>query len=144
MRLIPITLITLLILLNSSPVFAGWQTTFDYNYKTKSIGHAVIVALYDGITPIQIVDRGLTFEGLNPQNLIMALYCSGVKGSDVREASIQGGISTHILLAGYKKSIVECSDTLADSQAYTPTPTGFSGGRSPSSGGSSFASPSTF
>ncbi len=124
--------------------FAEWQVDFEDNFFNKGIDQAVIDALKEGAEPDAIVERGLALEGLNPQNLVVALYCAGVKGQDVREAAVNHDISEMIITAGYKKSVAECGDAVADSQAYTPVTSGFSGGKSAGGGGGSFASPSTF
>jgi len=99
---------------------------YEERYYKVGINQAVIDALKEGGDPDSIVQRGLVFEGLNPQNLVMALYCAGVKGKDIRDAADHHGISEMIVTAGYKKSVVECGDAVAESQAYTPILTGFS------------------
>ncbi len=136
---------SILVVLLSTVAFAEWQVDFEDTYINKGINQAVIDALKDGANPDSIVQKGLNLEGLNPQNLVMALYCAGAKGQDIRDAASSYDISELIVTAGYKKSVVECGDAVADSQAYTPVAKGFSGGRSAgSSGGIFFASPSTF
>lgn len=140
----------LIVAMFSTLVFAEWQVNFEETYFNKGIDQAVIDALKEGAGPDSIVGVGLNIEGLNPQNLVMALYCAGVPGADIRRVTNDPDghpelyISPAIVTAGYKKSVVECGDAVADSQAYTPVATGFSGGRSAGSGGSTFASPSTF
>lgn len=124
--------------------YAEWQVDFEDSYFNNGIDQAVIDALKEGATPDSIVERGLILEGLNPQNLVMALYCAGAKGNDIKGAAEKHEISEMVVTAGYKKSVVECGDAVADSQAYTPTSSGFSGGRSAGGGGGTFASPSTF
>lgn len=124
--------------------FAEWQVDFKDTYTNKGIDQAVIDALKEGADPDSIVVNGLDLEGLNPQNLVMALYCAGVKGQDIRDAAANHDISEMILTAGYKKSVVECSDVIADSQAYTPVATGFSGGKNGGGGGRTYGSPWTF
>ncbi len=84
----------------------------------------------------------LELEGLNPQNLIKALYCAGAKGQDIREAAEKYNISEMILAAGFKKSKAECSDMVADAQAYTPVGLGPSFATPVSTRGGSLASPS--
>lgn len=123
--------------------FAEWQFNFEETYFDKGIDQAVIVALEEGISPDMIIEQGVLIGNLNPQNLVMALYCAGVNGQDIKEAAFNNGISEMILTAGYKKSLVECSDTMADSQAYNTISVGFST-RTTGEVGSSSASPSTF
>ncbi len=128
-----------------SVAYAEWQVDFENNYIKKGIAQAVVDALKEGADPDTIVEKGLDLEGLNPQNLVMALYCAGVKGQDIRDAAANHDISELVVTAGYKKSIAECGDVVADSQAYTPVAIkSFPGGRSSGSGGGTFASPSTF
>ncbi len=134
---------TILLMFFATSAFAAWQVKFADTYTKKGIDQAVIEALKEGAKPDDIVDKGLGLEGLNPQNLVMALYCAGVKGQDVRQAAASHDISELIVVAGYKKSLEECAGAVADSQAYTPVTTGFSS-RSSEGGGSSFASTSTF
>ncbi len=133
-----------MVFLSISIACAEWAVDFRDTYIAKGIDKAVENALKDGNNPDAIVEIGLQIEGLNPQNLIKALYCAGASGQDVRAAAEKWSISEQIVAAGYKKSIDECGDRVADSQAYTPVGTGPSfstpsGGRS-----GSFASPSRF
>lgn len=134
---------TLLALLFYSVSFAEWQVDFEENYNKKGIDQAVIEALKEGAYPDSIVETGLGLEGLNPQNLVMALYCAGANGQDIRDAAANHDISELVLTAGYKKSIEECGDAVADSQAYISAASGFSSGPSAVTGGAVFASPST-
>ena len=136
-----IVLSVLLVIMTAAVALAEWQVTFEESYINNGIDQAVIDALREGADPDSIVERGLILEGLNPQNLVMALYCAGVKGKEIRDAAANHEISEQIVTAGYKKSIVECGDAVADSQAYTPIVTGF---RSGGGGNSTFASPESF
>lgn len=129
----------LLVLITAGVACAEWQVTFEETYYKSGIDQAVIGALKEGGDPDSIVQQGLVFEGLNPQNLVMALYCAGVKGKEVRDAATNHEISEMIVTAGYKKSVVECGDAVAESQAYTPILTGFSR-RTPCCGRTSSAS----
>lgn len=139
-----VLLSALLILIFSTVVFAEWQVDFEDTYLDKGIDQAVVDALEEGIEPDSIVQIGLNLEGLNPQNLIMALYCAGAKGSEIRAAADVYQVPEMIVTAGFKKSVEECSDAIADSQAYTPTTTSSPGGRSAGGGSATFASRSTF
>lgn len=134
----------LLVLLNVSFASAEWKVDFRDIYVAEGIDKAVENALKDGKNPDTIVEVGVQIEDLNPQNLIRALYCAGASGQDVRAAAEKYNITEGIVAAGYKKSIDECGDRVADSQAYTPVATGPS--FSTPSGGSnnSFSSPATF
>jgi hypothetical protein len=132
-----------MVVMGVSVAGAEWVDDFRKTYADQGIDEAVENAMKDGKNPDVIVELGLEIEGLNPQNLIKALYCAGANGQDIRAAAEKRHISELIVAAGYKKSIDECGDRVADSQAFTPvvgpsfaTPTA---GRS-----GSFASPSTF
>jgi len=111
----------LFVLFSVSIVCAEWLVDFRDTYVAEGIDKAVENALKDGQSPDLIVENGLDLEGLNPQNLIKALYCAGVNGQDIREASEKWDISEVVVTAGFKKSKVECGDQVADTQAYTPT-----------------------
>lgn len=127
-----------------SPAFADWIEDFTINFEKHGIEVAVPKALEEGKSPKDIVEEGLKLTDLNPQNLLKALYCSGAAGDDIKQAADENDISEIIVVAAFEKSVVECGDRVADSQAYTPAG-GFAG--MPSSGGdggNTYASPSTF
>lgn len=129
--------------------YADWIQDFDNLYNDQGIEPAVVKALEIGSTPEAIVNHAITIEGLNPQNLLKALYCAGVPGDDIKAASDKVGISEIILVASFHKALAECRDSVADTQAYTPVPTGpnFAGvpmSSSSSSSGGDIASPNTF
>ena len=109
-----------LLLFSASIACAEWLVDFRDTYVSEGIDKAVENALKDGTTPDLIVENGLDLEGLNPQNLIKALYCAGANGQDIRDAAEKYDISEPVLAAGYKKSVAECADQVADAQAYTP------------------------
>ncbi len=136
-------------LLIASVAHADWAENFTLLFKSKGIDVAVTQALKEGNSPSAIINEGLKIDGLNPQNLIKALYCAGAKGDDIKAAADEAGISDIILVAGYEQSVAECGDKVTDTQAYTSADTtaapSFAGMPSPGvSGGSSYASPSTF
>jgi hypothetical protein len=116
--------VCILMLFGASVACAEWLVDFRDTYVAKGIDKAVEDALKGGNSPDLIVQNGLELEGLNPQNLIKALYCAGAKGQDIREAAEKYSISEVIVAAGYKKSKAECGDQVADSQAYTPVDSG--------------------
>lgn len=116
-------MIVAVLLVTSSVALAEWLVDFKDTYRQKGIDEAVERAMKEGIAPDSIVENGLMFDGLNPTNLIKALYCAGAQGQDVREAAEQYGISDLMVAAGYKKSIAECGDKIADAQAFTPVVT---------------------
>jgi hypothetical protein len=129
----------------ASPALADWIEDFTTNFGTQGIDVAVPKALEEGRSPDNIIEEGLKLTNLNPQNLLKALYCSGADGDDIKQAADNNDISEIIVVAAFKKSVAECGDTVADSQAYTAIAPRFVGMPSPnSSSGSSFASPSTF
>lgn len=107
-------------LFTASFALAAWNDNFKLNYQQEGIDKAVIAALEEGIAPHPIIVAGQAIKGLNPQNLIKALYCAGADGNDIGKAAIDNGISELILTAAYDKSVEECQDQMADTQAYTP------------------------
>ncbi len=125
---------------------AQWQSDFDENYTNHGIDQAVEVALQDGVDPESITREGRSLAGLSPQNLVRALYCAGVRGKDIRDAAANNGISDSNVTAGYKMSLAECRDAVAESKGYTPVADGFAGSRRTRTRtrGRTYASPSTF
>jgi hypothetical protein len=125
-------------------------TNIQEMYDRVGIEPIVRDMLKDGVQVNVIVVDSLTINGLNPQNLVKALYCLGAKSKDIIEASEKNGITDVVLAAGYKKYVAECTGATADSQAYTQTssdsPFISSVSISPTSGGSCpcCASPSAF
>ena len=133
----------MLVLFSAALVFAEWLVDFRDTYVAEGIDKAVENALKQGTVPDLIVKNGLELEGLNPQNLVKALYCAGASGQDIREAAERYGISETILAAGFKKSVAECGDQVADAQAYTPVDRGPSFVTPQRVRNGQFASPST-
>lgn len=128
----------------ASPAFADWIEDFTINFEAQGIEVAVPKALEEGKNPDDIVEEGLKLTDLNPQNLLKALYCSGADGDDIKQAADKNDISEIIVVAAFKKSVVECGDRVADSQAYTPIAR-FAGMPSPGGGGgNTYASPNNF
>lgn len=146
MRNLTVIILTVITLLVSSVAMSANQSLQE-SYNKIGIDNLVVELLKEGISPDTIVKDCIEIEGLNPQNLVKALYCAGVTGEDVRKASEKYGISEPMIVAGYKKSIDECGDRVEDSQAYTPVSTGpsFAGPSAGRSGSSVvYASPSAF
>lgn len=133
---------TFLVLVTSSFVLADWLEDFKTVYLEKGIMPAVVEVLKQGIAPDAIMEQGLQFEGINPQNLVKAMYCAGIRGDDIKAAGDKYGVSDLIIVAGYKKSVEECGDTVVDTQAYTPVATVVSFGGPTTPGGVTYASPS--
>ena len=123
-------------------VFATWLDDFINEFQRSGIDEAVKVALKQGAIPDDIMANGLQFKELNPQNLVKAMYCGGIRGDDIRAAGQKHDVSDLIIIAGYKKSVEECGDQLVDTQAYTPVASriGFAGPATLSTG--TTASPS--
>lgn len=113
-------------------------------YLDQGIDQAVIEALKQGVSPDDIMENGLKLEGINPQNLVKAMYCAGIRGNDIKAAGEAWEVSDLIIVAGYKKSVEECGDQVVDTQAYTPVAqaVSFMGPSMP--GGGRSASPATF
>jgi len=104
----------------ATSVFATWLDDFRSIFQNEGIDEAVVEALKLGATPDSIMETGLQFEELNPQNLVKAMYCGGIRGDDIRTAGQKYDVSDIIIVAGYKKSVEECGDQIVDTQAYTP------------------------
>jgi hypothetical protein len=140
-----ILLVSCLMLSFATTAFAGWAENFLATYQEKGIELAVEGALKEGQNPASIIAEGKKVEGLNIGMLLMALYCAGADGNDIKLAAEEAEISDILLVTAYEKSVNECGDKMADSQAYTPVSVAFAGMPTLSrNGGSSFASPSTF
>ncbi len=119
--------VILITFFTTSFALAAWNDNFQSTYQHEGIDEAVIAALEDGIAPHPIIVAGQAIKGLNPQNLIKALYCAGADGNDIGKAAIDNGISELILTAAYDKSVEECQDQMADTQAYTVQGPNFAG-----------------
>ncbi len=117
-----IIIAVMIVLMTFSAALAEWSDTFKETYNKKSIDEAVVDAMKEGVSPKLIVENGLQLKTLNPQNLVKALFCAGAKGQDIREAASEWQISELIVAAGYKKSIAECGDQVADVQPYPGFP----------------------
>ncbi len=132
----------------ASPAFADWIKDFSVNNESQGIEVAVAEALKAGMNPTMIVDEGLKIAGVNPQQILKALYCEGSDGNDVKAAADSAGISDIILVAAFEKSVAECGDAVADTQAYTPVANRLSFAGMPTSSPfgdpRSISSPSTF
>lgn len=113
------TIIALIIMGMTTPAFAGWLDVFKATYADKGIDTAVEEAVKGGNAPGPIVQEALTLEGLNPQNIVKALYCAGANGQDIMAAAEENGISELVVTAGYQNSVEECGDQVADTQAYS-------------------------
>ncbi len=133
-------------LLTTTLAYAEWLINFRDTFLKEGIDNAVVVAMKDGASPDMIVENGLQLEGLNPSNLVKALYCAGAQGKDIRAAAEKWQISELLVAAGYKRSIAECGDKVADSQPFTPvgTGTGFVSINPGGGGGGTPVSPSSF
>ncbi len=144
MRIITI-LVFITIYLIPSTGYGDWIEDFEINTAAQGIEVAVSGALELGRSPYEILEHGLLNLDNNPQRVLKALYCEGVDGEDIKKASNELDISDLILVSAFEKSIAECGDAVADSQAYTPIKVSFSGLPSISSKTTSrLSSPSTF
>ena len=124
---------------------AEWVSNFITTYNNHGIYQAVDEVFTDGHSPDEIVTNSLDIEGINPQNLIAALYCAGAKPEDIRTASENAGISEMILVAGFETAKTVCGDAITDTQAYTPVGPNFAGiPGGGSEGGRVYGSPSGF
>ncbi len=122
---------------------AEWVAEFADTYRKHGIYQAVAEVFEEGLTPEEIAENALSVEGVNPQNLVAALYCAGANPEDVRAASEEVGISEMILVAGFETAKTVCGDEITDTQAYTPAGPSFAGVPGGGGGGGRvYASPS--
>jgi hypothetical protein len=128
----------------SMAAIAVWVADFTSSYNENGIYQAVAEVFEEGRTPDEIVSYVSDVEGVNPQNLIAALYCAGAKHEDIRAAAENVGISEMILVAGFETAKTVCGDEIADTQAYTPLGPNFSSVPDGGSSGVTFGSPSEF
>ena len=140
-----IVLVTVCVALFATSAAASWLDDFISAFEDSGIDEAVVVALKQGAVPDAIMENGLQFEELNPQNLVKAMYCGGIRGDDIRTAGQKYDVSDLIIVAGYKKSVEECGDKVVDTQAYTPVASVISfAGAAALSNATSNISPQTF
>lgn len=124
---------------------SGWVANFISTYDKHDIYQAVADVFKEGHSPDEITTNALNIKGINPQNLVAALYCAGAKPEDIRVASENAGISEMILIAGFETAKTVCGDAITDTQAYTPVGPSFAG--IPGGGGGegmAYGSPSSF
>ncbi|MBW1635625.1 MAG: hypothetical protein JRC87_01170 [Deltaproteobacteria bacterium] len=133
------------VLMFCSVASAEWQDDFREVYTRNGIEPAVQNALEKGVGPDLIVGQAHGLADLDLQELVKALYCSGVKGQDVRAAAANNEIPESTVVAGYKESMVVCRDAVMQGRGY-PATREFPGGRRAraAGGGKIFGSPSTF
>ena len=100
-----IVLLTVCALLIATLAKANWLDDFISEFQKSGIDEAVKVALNQGAVPDEIMDNGLKFKELNPQNLVKAMYCGGIRGDDIRAAGQKYDVSDLIIIAGYKRAL---------------------------------------
>ena len=128
----------------SMAAIAEWVEDFKVSYNDNGVYQAVAEVFSDGHGPDEILANALNVEGINPQNLVAALYCAGAKPDDIRVAAEDSGISEMILVAGFETAKTVCGDEIADTQAYTPTGPNYAGVPGGGGGGNNYGSPSGF
>ena len=125
------------------------QQEFLLSLQQDSTPVAVQTALSEGMSVEDIIKYSLAVEGINPYQILVALFQNGANSRDITQAATKFGISPVMIVAASEESQSGKSDT----QAYTaardvtrnvvPSP-----GRSGSGGGSPanepYVSPSTF
>ncbi len=134
----------MILLVTFSVAFAEWLVDFRNIYFEVGIDDAVEAAVSEGATPDMIVENGLQLDGLTEPNLIKALYCAGARGKDIKRAAEKWKIDPFLVTAGYKRSLTECGDNVADSQAFTAAGTGTNFVSVNPTGGTTPASPTGF
>ena len=128
----------------SMGAIAEWAANFINLYQEKNIYTAVAEVFEEGRTPAEIVNTAMEIEGLNPQNLVAALYCAGARHEDIRTAAEDADISEMILVAGFETAKTVCGEAITDIQAYTPVGPNFNGIPDGSDDSRTFASPAAF
>ena len=122
----------LLMICTASLAMAEWLDDFQATYYADGIDDAVTAALEVGKNPSEIIDAGLGLEGLSSVELIRALYCAGIEGSEINQAVVSLKIASLDLVTGYKKSVNECFGRIVDSESYDPSaPVSFTRGEEP-------------
>jgi len=97
-----------------------WLADFTKLYKKEDIYKAVEWIVEKGLSPDEIVTTVATHvKKINPQNLVAAVYCAGVKHQDAYDAFIGVGYSDMIIKAGLKTAERVCGKVVSDAQAYT-------------------------
>ena len=124
----------------SMGAISEWVADFTKSYNENGIYQAVAEVFEDGRTPEEIVTHAQV-EGVNPQNLVAALFCAGAKPEDIRSASEGAGFSEMIVVAGFETAKTVCGDEIADTQAYTPIGPNFAGIPDGGDGGRTYGSP---
>lgn len=142
-------LVTVLLVLGitSTVAFANSLENFKNDVEKQGLELTVDNAVKAGAAVEEIVEKGLAVTEINPQNLVKALYCAGVQGTEIKAAAGEFNISEMIVEAGFQKSVAECGDTVADAQPFTPANAqgpSFSGRRANGGGNGNtvYASPS--
>lgn len=102
--------------LSCTVAYASWQDDFNQVYSEKGIDQAVEIALENGIDPDSIFKQALAQTTLDQEQLVKACYCAGLRGQDIRVASVDNDISDNTVTAGYKISLKECRDAVIAGQ----------------------------
>jgi hypothetical protein len=91
------------------------QQSLQQTFQQEDLGTAVEVALAFGTSVDAIIKQALQTEGVNPQQLLLALLQSGANSQDLTRAAKDNGISDLIIVA----SIKDFKSEKSDAQAYT-------------------------
>lgn len=116
--------------------------------QTTDNMHKLVKQQLENGKPVDMIVRdSLLWEGMTQERIVKILYCLGVPGEDIKYACDSNGIPESELVAGYKRSVAECDESIVDTQAYTPmtsTPMSFMGASPSFKGGGTSISPSNF
>jgi len=107
-------LLTATLLLTCSSAFADWTQLFLDAYTEKGIDTAVVTVLKNDITPNQIMDYGLTIEGLEQPELIKALFCAMVQPNTIYEAAADHQLTEATVAKGYQLALAQCAEAMEE------------------------------
>ena len=128
----------LLFLWSSVTMAEDWSQTFRETYAAKGVDEAVVNALSSGITPDQILKTGLPIVGLQPAELIKALFCALVPPAYIYDAATVNSVKDETVLEGYELALAQCAEAMEEKENSAPV---FLPGQQPAGIGGSGAPP---
>lgn len=100
--------------LSCSAARADWSETFRTNFETKGIDTAVTGALSEGVSPVQIIELGITIEELPPPETIKALFCALVQPAVIYDAAEANQLQDSMVSEGYQRALAQCPEILEE------------------------------
>lgn len=111
---------TLLLLGSTFSLAEDWQQAFRETYSSKGIDEAVVNALGTGASPDQIIKTGLPIEGLNPAELVKALFCALVPPAYIYDAAEVNRIEDETVQEGYELALAQCAEEMEERKLSSP------------------------